>query len=241
MDEICEIAAAHGVRVIEDACQAHGARYRGRRAGSLGDAAAFSFYPAKNLGALGDGGIVTTDDEELAERLRMLRNYGQRAKYEHVVVGYNRRLDTLQAAVLRAKLRRLDGWNDQRRECAALYELLLSGSAVGTPGVAADSEHVWHLYVVRTDHRDALRAHLTGHGIATGVHYPVPVHLHDACAGLGYGPGDFPVSERTAGEILSLPMYPGLDAASVERVAEAIAGFDATVNGKSALQAARAR
>jgi dTDP-4-amino-4,6-dideoxygalactose transaminase len=222
MDAIVQVADAHGLVVLEDACQAHGARYRGRRAGSLGHAAAFSFYPAKNLGAFGDGGIVVTDDEEVAERIRTLRHYGQQVKNAHGVVGFNRRLDTLQAACLRVKLPRLDRWNDGRRLAAGLYDAVLGDTGVGTPSTASDVEHVWHLYVVRSQRRDELQAHLTTLGIGTGVHYPVPIHLQPACRGLGYAEGDFPVSEAAAREILSLPMYPGLDEHAVERVADGI-------------------
>ncbi len=222
MAAIRELADRHDLVVIEDACQAHGARYRGARAGSLADAAAFSFYPAKNLGALGDGGVAVTDDDEIAERLRQLRNYGQREKYDHVVKGFNRRLDTLQAGVLRVKLRRLDRWSERRRQNAALYESLLAGSAVVTPWVAPYAEHVWHLYVIRCPERDAVRAELAARRIDTGIHYPVPVHLQPAYRDLCYARGDFPVSEAAADEIVSLPMYPELPADMVVRVATAV-------------------
>jgi dTDP-4-amino-4,6-dideoxygalactose transaminase len=225
MDAILDVAARHGLLVIEDACQAHGARLWGRRAGSFGHAAAFSFYPSKNLGACGDGGIVVTSDDGAADAIRVLRNYGQREKYHHVVKGFNRRLDTLQAALLRVKLRRLDEWNAARRRYADLYERLLGDADVVAPVTAAGAEHVWHLYVVRVAERDALRSYLDRCGIATGIHYPVPVHLQAAYADLGYGAGAFPVSERYAGQIVSLPMYAELDEASVERVAGAVAEF----------------
>jgi dTDP-4-amino-4,6-dideoxygalactose transaminase len=223
MDPILEVAGRHGLRVIEDACQAHGATYRGRPAGSLGDAAAFSFYPAKNLGACGDGGMVVTDDARVADSIRMLRNYGQREKYQHLVHGFNRRLDTLQAALLRVKLRHLDGWNAARRRHARLYSQLLAGSAVETPLEAGYARSVWHLYVVRCHDRAALRARLGERGIATGIHYPRPIHLQPAYCELGYARGDFPVAERQAEQILSLPMYPELGADLVERVAAAVA------------------
>jgi dTDP-4-amino-4,6-dideoxygalactose transaminase len=223
MTEILRIAAAHGLKVIEDACQAHGARYRGRRVGSLGDAAAFSFYPAKNLGAFGDGGIVTTDDDDAADLMRSLRNYGQRAKYDHAVLGYNRRLDTLQAAVLRIKLRGLDIANQQRRDCAVAYqELLRDVGQIVCPQSSTHVEHVWHLFVVRTLDREALRDHLTSLDIGSGIHYPIPVHLQEACRHLGYAAGAFPTTEEHAREILSLPMYPGLSTGSVAEVAGAI-------------------
>jgi dTDP-4-amino-4,6-dideoxygalactose transaminase len=222
MDAIRAVASRHGLRVIEDAAQAHGARYRGRRAGSLGDAAAFSFYPAKNLGAFGDGGAVVTNDPELADRIRILRDYGQRRKYEHVVKGFNRRLDTLQAALLRVKLRRLDQWSAQRRLHAAQYASLLEGADVALPCAPAHVEPVWHLYVVRARDRDTLRAALAERGVQTGIHYPVPVHLQPAYADLGLGVGSFPVSEEHAAAVLSLPMYPELEPNLVEHVARAL-------------------
>jgi dTDP-4-amino-4,6-dideoxygalactose transaminase len=208
--------------VIEDACQAHGARYKGVRAGALGHAAAFSFYPGKNLGALGDGGIAVTSDAGVAESLRELRNYGQREKYDHVVKGFNRRLDTLQAAALRVKLRRLEQWNEARRRNAALYNELLAGSDAVTPRTASYAEHVWHLYVIRCPDRDRLRGQLAEREIDTGIHYPVPVHLQRAYRDLGYRPGDFPVTEACAREIVSLPMYPELGADMVPGVAKAV-------------------
>jgi dTDP-4-amino-4,6-dideoxygalactose transaminase len=222
MDPILAVARRHGLRVIEDACQAHGASYRGRPAGSLGDAAAFSFYPAKNLGACGDGGMVVTDDPRVADSIRMLRNYGQREKYHHLVHGFNRRLDTLQAALLRVKLRHLAAWNAARRRHARLYDRLLAASAVEAPFEAEYAESVWHLYVVRCRDRDALRAGLAERGIATGIHYPRPIHLQPAYCELGYARGDFPVAERQAEQILSLPMYTELDAEQVARVARAV-------------------
>jgi dTDP-4-amino-4,6-dideoxygalactose transaminase len=224
MESLGEIADRHGLLVIEDAAQAHGARHRGRRAGSLGHAAGFSFYPAKNLGALGDGGAVVTDDGDLAEAVRVLRDYGQRQKYDHAVQGFNRRLDTLQAGFLRVKLRHLDEWSEQRRRHAALYEELLGDSGVVTPVIAEGVESVWHLYVVRSDGRDALRAALGEQGIQTGIHYPVPVHLQTAYSELGHRRGDFPVTERYADEILSLPMYPELEPDAIRRVAAAVDG-----------------
>ncbi len=209
MDAVNAVAAAHGLIVIEDAAQAHGARYRGRRAGSLGHSAAFSFYPSKNLGAWGDGGAVVTDDDGVAERLRLLGNYGQRAKYHHAIPGRNSRLDTLQAAVLRVKLPHLDAWNARRRDRAARYGSCLAGR-VGTPAAAAGCEHIYHLYVVELDERDRLQEHLRAAHVHTGIHYPIPVHLQDACRSLGYRAGDFPVTERAAQRVLSLPMYPEL-------------------------------
>ncbi len=225
MDSIIAIAKKHNLRVIEDACQAHGARYKGRRAGSMGDAAAFSFYPAKNLGAYGDGGAVVTNDELIDDKIRILRNLGQRVKYHHEIKGFNNRLDTLQAAVLGVKLPHLDSWNDGRRESAADYEELLADLPVVTPKSIDGSEPAYHLYVVRVKNREALQAHLQEAGIASGLHYPIPIHLLSAFEDLGYGEGDFPISEAYAKEILSLPMYPELTRDDVEQVVDAIKKF----------------
>lgn len=227
MQPILATARRHGLVVVEDACQAHGARYQGRRAGALADAAAFSFYPAKNLGAYGDGGMVVTDDAQIAQTVRMLRNYGQRRKYYHETIGFNRRLDTLQAAVLRVKLRHLDAWNAARRSHARLYNTLLSGSGVDLPVEAEGVESVYHLYVIRSAQRDALQAHLAAQGIATGIHYPLPLHQQRAFSDLGYSQGDFPVTEQCAAHILSLPMYPELSRAMIEHTADAIREFTA--------------
>jgi len=225
MDTIMEIAQAHNLVVIEDACQAHGARYKGRRAGSLGHAAAFSFYPAKNLGAYGDGGMVVTSDEQVTAKIRMLRDYGQREKYHHLMQGFNHRLDTLQAAVLRAKLKHLDAWNQARRRHARQYAELLAQSPAVLPAEADYAEAVYHLYVIRVDDRNELKAYLQSQGIATGIHYPIPIHLQPAYRDLGYHRGDFPVAERDAKQMLSLPMYPELDANAIEFVAETINAF----------------
>jgi dTDP-4-amino-4,6-dideoxygalactose transaminase len=225
MDSILELARLRGLRVIEDACQAHGARYKGRRVGSFGDAAAFSFYPGKNLGAYGDGGMVVTNDGDVAESVTMLRNYGQKEKYHHVSLGFNRRLDTIQAAALRVKLRHLDAWNAARRDHASAYQRLLAGTGVQLPTAAEHVEPVWHLFVVRTSRRDDLRDYLTKLGIITGIHYPIPVHLQPAYSELGYQRGDFPVTEQAADEILSLPMYAELTGEAIACVAEAISTF----------------
>lgn len=222
MDTIHEIAAEHGLAVLEDACQAHGARYKGKRTGSLGHAAAFSFYPGKNLGAYGDGGAIVTDDGALATQLRSMRNYGQKAKYVHSNKGYNRRLDTIQAAILRVKLRYLDGWNALRNRHSQAYSELLWGASVGLPHRWEGLESAWHLYVVRSPFRDQMKAHLAARGIASGLHYPTPIHLQAAYADAGYRKGDFPVTERLSEQILSLPMYPELDRGSLERIAEAV-------------------
>jgi dTDP-4-amino-4,6-dideoxygalactose transaminase len=225
MDPIRQLADRYGLVVIEDACQAHGSRYKGRRAGSLGHAAAFSFYPGKNLGACGDGGMLVTNDRNVAKRMEELRNYGQEKKYHHVTRGYNRRLDTLQAAVLRVKLRRLEEWNAARRQHAELYRRLLAGSGVVTPCQAEYAKSVWHLYVIRVEERDALRDYLTSRGVATGIHYPIPIHLQPAYRDLGYKKGDFPVTEVYADRIVSLPMYAELAPEQIEFVTEAARDF----------------
>jgi len=221
MDAVLAAAERHHLIVLEDAAQAHGARYRGRRAGSFGHAAAFSFYPSKNLGAWGDGGLIVTSDAAAADRMRMLRNYGQRAKYHHSVAGTNSRLDTLQAAVLRVKLPHLDNWNAMRRAHAARFASRLGGR-LRTPAAAPDREHVYHLYVVEVDERDRVQAHLRAANVATGVHYPIPVHLQEACAALGYRSGAFPVTERAAARVLSLPMYPELSEAQIDYTCDAL-------------------
>jgi len=228
MDPVMEIAERHDLIVIEDASQAHGARYKGRRVGSLGHAAAFSLYPGKNLGAYGDAGIVVTNDAQVAETLRLLRNYGSIKKYQHMMRGYNRRLDTLQAAVLRVKLQHLDIWNAARRKHAELYSQLLENSLLGLPSVADYAEPVYHLYIVRFNDRDGLQAHLIDQGISTGIHYPIPIHLQPAYQDLGYARGDFPITEQYSEQILSLPMYAELSPRSIEYVAGAIMDFAAT-------------
>lgn len=225
MEPVMEIARRHGLIVIEDACQAHGARYNGKRTGSLGDAAAFSFYPAKNLGAYGDGGAVVTRDEAIAERVRLLRNLGQKVKNVHAFKGYNHRLDTMQAAILQVKLTCLDEWNASRRRAAAHYQEVLHDLPVVTPYVAAESEHVYHLYIVRVRNREAVQKHLSAAGIATGIHYPFPIHLQPAFEDLGYRRGDFPVAEEYADEILSLPMYPEVQQEQVAYVADVLREF----------------
>jgi len=225
MNPIRELADKHGLVIIEDACQAHGTRYKGRRAGSLGHAAAFSFYPGKNLGAYGDGGIVVTNDRGIARRLEMLRNYGQKEKYQHLFRGYNRRLDTLQAAVLRVKLRYLEKWNAARRWNAVLYHKFLDGCGLLLPGEAPGAESVWHLYVIRAEQRDALKEHLISRGISASVHYPIPIHVQPAYLDLGYKKGDFPVTESCAHQVLSLPMYAEISQDQIEYVAKTIRNF----------------
>jgi dTDP-4-amino-4,6-dideoxygalactose transaminase len=219
MDGMMRLAAENGLRVVEDACQAHGASFRGQRAGSLGHAAAFSFYPGKNLGAYGDGGIVVTRDPDLAERVRELRNYGQREKYCHVSLAYNRRLDTLQAAVLEVKLRHLEQWNARRAALAGRYRERLAGLPARALVERPDVGHVYHLFVVEVDDRDDVLAHLKRQGIGAGIHYPIPIHRQPAYADLGYGPGSFPVVERAAHRILSLPLYPEMSEEQVDFVA----------------------
>lgn len=206
LDPILAIARKHGLKVLEDAAQAHGARYKGRRIGAHGDAVAWSFYPGKNLGALGDGGAVTTDDPEIADRIQVLRNYGSRVKYVNEVKGFNSRLDPIQAAVLRVKLRVLDEWNERRRGIAQRYLEGLAGSGLVLPQVPEWAEPVWHLFVVRHPERDALVKRLNEAGVGTLIHYPVPPHLQGAYAEMGFGVGAYPVAERMAREVLSLPM-----------------------------------
>jgi len=233
MDPILELAARYKLIVIEDACQAHGAEYfskklnRWMKAGSVGRAAAFSFYPGKNLGACGEGGAVTTNDEELARKCVMLRDHGSTKKYYHDVEGYNGRLDSIQAGMLRVKLRHLSSWNEQRRECAGRYNELLAQlpGSVKLPYEPDLAKSVYHLYVVCTANRSGLQGHLNAAGIGSGIHYPIPLHLQKAYSGLNYKLGDFPVSEQAAAQVLSLPMYAGLRADQQSRVAETIMEF----------------
>ena len=225
MEGINAVASRHGLKVIEDAAQAHGARYKGHRAGSLGDAAGFSFYPGKNLGAAGDGGAVTTNDAGLADRIRVLRNYGSRVKYHNEVKGFNSRLDELQAALLRVKLSRLDEWNDRRGALAARYQEALERiTDTVPPFVPAWAEPVWHLFVVRHPQRNHLQQQLADAGIGTLIHYPVPPHLSEAYSSEGWSPGDFPVTEAMAEEVLSLPMGPHVRKRQVNLVMGAISG-----------------
>jgi dTDP-4-amino-4,6-dideoxygalactose transaminase len=219
LDPILDFARARNLRVIEDAAQAHGARYKGRRVGALADAGGFSFYPSKNLGALGDAGLVVTSDDALADRIRLLRNCGSRTRYVHEAVGYNNRLDNLQAAFLRLKLKGLEKANRLRRKAAAHYGRYLRYLA---PDVRDWAEPVYHLYVVRVENRDAVRERLGKAGIPTGVYYPVPLHLQPCYRSLGYREGDFPVAERAAREVLALPMYPELPPKVIERTAQVV-------------------
>jgi dTDP-4-amino-4,6-dideoxygalactose transaminase len=229
MDPILELADAWNLVVIEDACQAHGAEYYSRRdqcwrkAGSMGAAAAFSFYPGKNLGACGEAGAVATNNPDLAAKARTLRDHGQIEKYYHSMEGYNGRLDSIQAGILRVKLAHLAQWNDQRRKNAEIYEELLSlVDGVVLPFEPSWSRAVYHLYVVRIQDRQEMQAYLKDAGVGTGIHYPIPLHLQEAYCSLGYHKGDFPVAERIAPEILSLPMYPQLQRSEQETVARAV-------------------
>jgi len=225
MDGLKRLAERNALVVIEDACQAHGASTRGRKAGSLGHAAAFSFYPSKNLGGFGDGGMVVTDDGDVAESIRMMRNCGQKAKNRHELAPFNHRLDTLQAAILRTKLRFLERWNESRRRIAGEYDELLENCAVVTPASPLNSRHVYHVYVIRSSQRDALQAHLREHGIGSAVHYPTPVHMQPFYQDQVVSRGQFPVAERLGNEVLSLPMYPFMPAEQVQFVAATIGAF----------------
>jgi len=222
LDPILALAREHGLRVIEDAAQAHGARHRGKRIGAHGDLVAWSFYPGKNLGALGDAGALTTDDARLAERLRALRNYGSRVKYVNDEAGWNSRLDPLQAAALRVKLRHLDNWNARRAALAATYDQVLTDLDVVRPAVPDWAEPVWHLYVVQLDRREDVQRELASRGIGSLIHYPIPPHRQKAYAGAGFADGRFPIAERLAARVLSLPMGPQLDATAPQSVAAAL-------------------
>jgi dTDP-4-amino-4,6-dideoxygalactose transaminase len=234
MDPLLDIARRHGLAVIEDACQAHGAEDRGRRVGSLGEMACFSFYPGKNLGAYGEGGMVVTSDESLARQLRMLRDWGAQRKYHHEIKGYNYRMDALQGAILRVKLRHLETWTEARRAVAARYDELLSTAGVARPACRDGVRHVRHVYAVRSPRRQAWQEALLAQGIQTGIHYPVPVHLQPAFAELGYGAGDFPHAEAAAREVLSLPMFAELTGEQVEVVARAVAALASEVQAAEA-------
>jgi dTDP-4-amino-4,6-dideoxygalactose transaminase len=225
MDPILAIARKHGLVVIEDAAQAHGAEYKGRRVGSLGDLACFSFYPGKNLGAYGEAGMVVTSNPEFARTIRMLRDWGAEKKYHHVLKGYNYRMEGIQGAVLRVKLRHLESWTEARRTAAKRYDELLSSTPFNMPFVRDDVRHVFHVYAIRVQKRAELQAWLSSHDIQSGIHYPIPVHLLPAFADLGYRVGDFPNAEGAASEVLSLPMYPELTADNQQRVVSALSAF----------------
>ncbi|MFM6004547.1 MAG: DegT/DnrJ/EryC1/StrS family aminotransferase [Sphaerospermopsis kisseleviana] len=222
MDPILDIARRYGLIVIEDAAQAHRAEYKGQRVGSIGDLGCFSFYPGKNLGAYGEGGMVVTNNAEYAHKMEMLRDWGQKRKYHHVIKGYNYRMDGLQGAILRVKLRHLDTWTQARRAIALQYDQLLAKADVITPTVMPYSHHVYHIYAVRSTERDLLQQRLHEQGVQTGIHYPIPVHLQPAYADLGYQAGDFPQSELAAKEVLSLPMFAELSSVQIETVSAAL-------------------
>jgi dTDP-4-amino-4,6-dideoxygalactose transaminase len=222
MDPILELAKKYNLVVIEDAAQAHRAEYKGRRVGSIGDMGCFSFYPGKNLGAYGEGGMVVTNNPDYAHTIRMLRDWGAEKKYHHVLKGYNFRMEGIQGAVLRVKLKYLDGWTEGRRTAAANYNELLADSGVTTPKEMPYSHHVYHVYAIRTQHRSEWQEELNAKGIQSGIHYPIPVHLLPAYSDLGYKQGDFPHAEKAANEVLSLPMFPELTRSQCEEVCSAI-------------------
>ena len=227
MDPIIKLAKEYNLKVIEDAAQAHGAEYKGKKVGSIGDVACFSFYPGKNLGAYGDAGMITTNSEEIAKKVKLLRNHGRiTKKYEHEIEGYSSRLDNLQAAILRVKLKYLNQWNGMRRKNARKYnELLNNIDGIITPYEADYAKHVYHLYVIRTEERDKLREELKSKGIATGIHYPIPLHLQPAYNYLGHKKGDFPITEKASQEIISLPMFAELSDEQIEEIVELIKNY----------------
>ena len=222
MDEIAAIARKHGIKIVEDAAQAHGSRYKGKRAGSLGDVACFSFYPTKGLGACGDAGMIVTNDRAIYEKALMLRDYGRKGRYEHKIKGHNSRLDTIQAVVLNAKLKHLDAWNALRAQNAARYAELLKPLKVVTPVTKSDRTHVFQTYAVRVPNRDRVVERMNAKGVSVLIHYPIPLHLQEAYAELGHAKGDFPVAEKVASDIMSLPMFPHMTAEQVEAVAAAL-------------------
>jgi dTDP-4-amino-4,6-dideoxygalactose transaminase len=225
LDPILAIARKYGLKVLEDGAQAHGAKYKGKRIGAHGDAVAWSFYPGKNLGALGDGGAVTTNDPEIADRISVLRNYGSRVKYVNEKLGYNSRLDPIQASLLRIKLKYLDEWNARRTAIALGYHTILTNADIALPTTSEWASHVWHLYVIRAQRRDALQKHLTLHGIGSLIHYPIPPHLQRSFAHLGFKQGDFPIAEAIANNVLSLPMGPHLSSDQQGMVIAALLNF----------------
>jgi len=226
IEKIARIARQHNLLLVEDACQAHGASHNWKRVGSFGDAAAFSFYPGKNLGAYGDGGMIVTNDAKVADKLRILRNCGQSEKYKHVMVGFNRRLDSLQAAVLRVKLPHLDAWNEARRNAAQLYrDFLKDNDRIVTPTEGENRTHVYHLYVIQHPNRDRLMANLREHGVSAGLHYPTPVHLQPCYEFLNVARGSLPITESLASRVISLPMYPELTREQIEFVCDQVKQF----------------
>jgi dTDP-3-amino-3,4,6-trideoxy-alpha-D-glucose transaminase len=230
MVPLLALCRARGIAVVEDACQAHGALYKGRPVGSFGDAGCFSFYPTKNLGGWGDGGALVTSDPDLDRKVRLLRSHGEAVRHNHQLATGTHRLDTLQAAILEVKLRHLPDWNQRRRDAAEMLRAGLAGTAVVPPAPAsADSDHVYHLFVVRSAERDALRDHLDARGVASAVHYPTPIHLQPAYADCGLRPGDLPVAERLAGENCSLPIFPAITDEQIAEIVAAVQGFEAAV------------
>jgi dTDP-4-amino-4,6-dideoxygalactose transaminase len=225
MDPLLDIASRHNLKVVEDACQAHGATYKSRRAGSLGDAAGFSFYYSKNLGAFGEGGFITTSDPDIYRKARMIRDHGSERRYYHDLIGFNGRLDEIQAVVLRAKLPHLTQYNQLRRQHAQGYNELLAGSPAKTPLEFPGNQHIYHMYVVQAPRRDELQTWLKAHGIGTGIHYPVPIHLQNSMKNLGGKKGDFPVTEKIVNQIISLPLYPELSDEAIKTVAASIHEF----------------
>jgi dTDP-4-amino-4,6-dideoxygalactose transaminase len=239
MAPIMAVAKKHGLIVIEDACQAHGAEYNGQRVGGIADMGCFSFYPGKNLGAYGEGGMVTTSNPEFARTIRMLRDWGAEKKYHHVLKGYNMRLEGMQGAVLRVKLKYLDQWTEARRAAASRYDAMLADAGIDTPFVRPDARHVYHIYPIRTANRTQLQEALTARGVGTGIHYPIPVHVLPAYQDLGYVAGDFPHAEKAAAEELSLPMYPELAVDMQAQVVAALAELYPQANGAPLLAAAQ--
>ena len=225
VDEITDLCRNYGVGILEDACQAHGSMYKGKKVGSFGDVAAFSFYPTKNLGCYGDGGMLVTDSESLYEDALALRNHGQQGRHVHVIEGYNSRLDELQAAILAYKLTKLDEWNEKRREIVSWYRGQLQDLPLILPVEETWGHHVYHLFVVRAERRDELMSHLSRNNITTLIHYPTPIHLQEAYRSLGYGRGSFPMAEMVSGQIVSLPLYPSLTEGEVRYVCESIREF----------------
>jgi len=225
MDKITALAEKHDIYVVEDACQAIGAEINGRKVGTIGKAGCFSFFPTKNLGAYGDGGLVVTNDDELADKIRLLRVHGSRKKYFHDVVGYNSRLDEIQAAILRVKLKYIDSWNEARRQKAKLYNELLKNTPVKTPDIKEGKSHVFHLYTILAPNRDELKRHLEQKGIPTGIYYPLPLHLQEAYKDLGYKKGDMPVAEKTCKSNLSLPLYPEMPDEQIKYIADSVIEF----------------
>lgn len=231
MKEIMEIAKRHQLYVIEDACQAFGADIEGKRVGTFGDIGCFSFFPTKNLGTLGDGGLVVTDDEDLAKRIRKLRHHGSTAKYHHDEIGYNSRLDEIHAAILRVALKRIDEWNERRREKAAVYTNAFQNSTIGFPSEEKEQTHIYHLYCIEVEQQGELGKALAKKQIASGVYYPLPLHLQDVFAGLGYKKGDFPIAEQKSECLLAIPMHPFLTSSEQEHVIEAVLAFEQSKGG----------